>query len=142
MEILAQIGYLEAEYLGITVPEFKVVYLRNDLAGYYNHEMNQIVLNVQHISHEKCVIRTVLHEMYHAYQYACIQAFDGESELLWARQIEEWRAETEQIENDFDSNEGLISYYTAASEETAREYAEKRTKLYFDYVETQREGAD
>ena len=72
--------------------------------------------------------------MFHAYQYACTQEVTSDSNLLWAREIKVWREETSQIENDFDSNEGLVNYYTSASEESAREYAEKRTKLYFLFI--------
>ena len=136
LEILARIGYLEAEYLGIAVPDFKVVYLRNDITGYYDHDTHQIVLNIQHLSHEKCAIRTVLHEMYHVYQYACIQEINTDSNLLWARQVADWKAETDQLSNDFDSNEGLVSYYTTSSETTARNYAQHRIELYFIFIET------
>ena len=139
LEILARIGSLEAQYLGIEVPEFKLVYLRDDLGGYYNHDTHQVVLNLQHISHEKCSIRTVIHEMFHAYQYACTKEVNSDSNLLWAREIAVWREETNQINNDFDSNEGLVDYYTTASEESAREYAEKRTKQYFLFIEPEKE---
>lgn len=140
LEILAHIGSLEAQYLGIAVPEFKLVYLRNDLGGYYDQDTNQIVLNLQHISHEKCSIRTVIHEMFHAYQYACIREINSDSNLLWAREIATWKEENLQLNNDFDSNEGMVRYYTAMSEESARDYAEKRTKNYFVFIENENQG--
>ena len=80
--IPARIASLEADYLGITVPELKLMYLRNDLGGYYNQDENQSVLNIQHINHEKCSIRTIIHEMYLVYQYACTQEVVSDSNLL------------------------------------------------------------
>ena len=55
--------------------------------------------------YEACSIETLLHELFHAYQYACMREVNLESDLLLAREIEEWRAESEHINNDFYSNE-------------------------------------
>lgn len=138
LEILALIAGLEAEHLGIEVPEIKAVYLEESVGGYYNHDQHQIVLNLKHLSHEKCSIKTVIHESYHAYQTACIHIADNEiiaeSKLLWAREIMGWKEEYRNIANDLYTDEGLAEYYTQTSEQTAREYAEQRQELYFTYL--------
>ena len=136
LEILAYIGALEAEYLGITAPAFKLADMREDATGYYNHEQRQIVLSYDVLSQEKHAIHTVIHEIFHAYQYACIQEYTGGSDLLWAREIDAWRENAKKIESDLDSREGIINYYTSAMEASSREYTEKRQELYFLFVDS------
>lgn len=94
---------------------------------------NCLVMNSNLLNHYNCSITTVIHEMFHAYQYACIQENNGGSNLLYVRTIETWRQEYEEIYNDFQSDKGLTAYYTQDSEESARKYAEKRCELYFQY---------
>lgn len=137
LEILAYIGALEAKHLGIALPGFRLADLREDVIGYYTHEQRQIVLNTRFLSNEKHAVQTVIHEMFHAYQYACIQEFTGESDLLWAREIEAWRENAKKIENDLDSREGIVNYYTSAMEASAREYTEKRQELYFLFIDSE-----
>ena len=134
LEILAFIGTLEAEHLGIAAPKFKLSYLREDLIGYYNHKQRQLILNIHFLPHEKHAIQTVIHEIFHAYQYTCMEQDIGDSNLLWAREIKAWRENAKQIESDFDSKKGIVNYYTSAMEESAREYMEKRQELYFLFV--------
>lgn len=133
LEIMALIAAQEAEYLGISLPTIHTASLADDIGGYYNDDENSLILNSNFLSHYECSITTVIHEMFHAYQYACIQENNGENNLLYMRTINTWRQEYEDIYNDFQSNEGLTAYYTQDSEESARKYAENRSELYFQY---------
>lgn len=133
LETLAFIAAKEAEYLGIPLPTIHAASLADNIGGYYNDDANCLVLNSDFLNHYNCSITTVIHEMFHAYQYACIQELDVESDLLCMRTIETWRQEYEEIYNDLESDEGLTAYYTQDSEESARQYAEHRSELYFQY---------
>lgn len=133
LEILSLVATKEAEYLGIPLPTIHATSLADNIGGYYNDDENCLVLNSDFLSHYNCSITTVIHEMFHAYQYACIQEIDEESNLLCMRTIETWRREYEEIYNDLESDEGLTAYYTQDSEESARKYAESRCELYFQY---------
>ena len=131
LKVLVLVAAVEAEHLGIELPGIQAKRLDDNLGGYYDHNENVIVLNVGYLSHEKCSLTTVLHEMHHAYQLACIGEYTLESDLLWSKEVEKWRQEFAAIENDLASNEGLVEYYSQASEIAAREYAKERAELYF-----------
>jgi len=133
LKILALIAAKEAEYLGIPLPTIHATSLADNIGGYYNDDENCLVLNSDFLSHYNCSITTVIHEMFHAYQYACIQELDVESDLLCMKTIKTWRQEYEEIYNDLQTDEGLTAYYTQNSEESARQYAEQRCELYFQY---------
>lgn len=135
LKILSLVMDKEAKYLGITVPTIKMIYLDDNIGGYYDSDTHHIILNRQYIGQIKGSISTVLHEIFHAYQNECIREVDTQSNLLWAREIAQWKEESENVSNDLYSDEGLVDYYTTDSEESARKYALERMEIYTDFIE-------
>ena len=129
--ILTQVALHEVEHLGIEAPAIKIKKIAANLGATYTPKTHQITINAMYLNDEKSVISSLLHEMYHAYQNACIQRYDGSSDLLWDRQVQVWREEYDDIHNDLESNEGLVAYYLQDCEISAREYAKERVEVYY-----------
>ena len=81
------------------------------------------------------ILNTLLHEMYHAYQYTCVKQLDLTGDLLWAKKVAQWKEEFESKNLDLNTNEGMVEYYTQSIEEEARNYAEQRVEVYLYYME-------
>lgn len=135
LKVLASVLVTEASYLGIEPPTLRMDVLADNLGGYYVVQTHEIVVNQNNISEEDHVVNTLLHEMYHAYQYTCVKQLDLTGDLLWAKQVAQWKEEFEQKEQDVTTNEGMIEYYTQSIEESAREYAKQRIAVYLYYME-------
>lgn len=135
LRILTSVLITEASYLGIEAPELRMDELVDSLGGYYTAKKHEIVVNQKNISDEEDVLNTLLHEMYHAYQYTCVKQLDLTGDLLWAKQVEQWKKEFEKTGSDVSTNEGMIKYYTQSIEEEARKYAEQRVEVYLYYME-------
>ena len=135
LTILASILETEASYLGIETPALRMDVLVDNLGGYYNTKTHEIMINQKNISEEKKILNTILHEMYHAYQYACVENLDLTGDLLWAKKVAQWKEEFEQKSQDISTNDGMIEYYTQSIEEEARRYAEERIEVYLYYME-------
>ena len=135
LKVLASILETEATYLGIEAPILRMDVLADNLGGYYKIKTHEIIVNQNNISDENKVLITILHEMYHAYQYACVKQLDLTGDLLWAKKVAQWKEEFEQKSQDLTSNEGMIEYYTQDIEEEARRYAEQRIEVYLYYME-------
>ena len=73
--------------------------------------------------------------MYHAYQYTCVTKLDLTGDLLWAKKVAKWKEEFEQQNQDLNTNDGMIDYYTQDIEEEARWYAHQRIEVYLYYME-------
>lgn len=134
VKVLLQVAMNEIEYLGIEAPSIDFQTIEPNMGAYYRCETNAITVNAMYLDDEKDVIRSLLHEMYHAYQNACINSYDANTDLLWNRQVQVWREEYENLHNDLNSNEGLITYYLQETEISAREYAEERAEIYYKYI--------
>ena len=135
LKILASVLETEASYLGIEAPTLRMNILVDNLGGYYSLKTHEITINQKNISDERKVLITILHEMYHAYQYACVTQLDLTGDLLWAKKVEKWKEEFEQQNQDLNTNDGMIDYYTQDIEEEARWYAHQRIEVYLYYME-------
>ena len=134
LKVLVSIVETEATYLGIEAPTLRMDVLVANLGGYYNTIAHEIIINQNNISEENKVLTTILHEMYHAYQYACVKQLDLTGDLLWAKKVAQWKEEFEQKSQDLSTNDGMIDYYTQDIEEEARQYAEQRIEVYLYYM--------
>ncbi|MBP3610734.1 MAG: hypothetical protein J6J42_10430 [Lachnospiraceae bacterium] len=130
VDVLNRVVQIEAEYLGIEAPVLQVTALESNVVGRYVQQRNVILLSEAYLPYEETILTGVLHEMYHAYQYACVSAVEEESDLLFFRQVEQWRAEYEDIKGDTGTKEGHLSYYMQDIEISARKYAEERLSEY------------
>lgn len=135
LKVVAAVLVTEAFYLGIETPSLRATVLEDTLGGYYQSDIHAIVINEKNLSNEEKVLNTLLHEMYHAYQHTCVEQLDMTGDLLWAKQVKQWKEEFKQSSADTNTNEGMITYYTQSIEESAREYAKQRFPVYFYYME-------
>ncbi len=135
LKVLASVLITEASYLGIEAPELKMNELADNLGGYYTPKTHEIMINQKKISEEENILNTLLHEMYHAYQYTCVKQLDLTGDLLWAKKVAQWKEEFESKDLDLNTNDGMVEYYTQSIEEEARNYAEQRVEVYLYYME-------
>lgn len=127
---LYRVVQIEAEYLGIETPDLQIVHLAAGIVSQYGTEDNIIRVNEAYLCCEETVLNGILHEMYHAYQYACVCQVDEGGELLFFRQVEEWREEFATKNPNTRSAEGYLEYYVQKIEIMARAYAEERIGDY------------
>lgn len=134
MKFLGMVVAAESKYLGIDPPALIAQTINTNSFGYYDVEMNKIVLNLDYLADEKQMIMAVLHEIYHVYEVACTKKISTSGDLLWQRQAKTWKEEFAEIKNDFRSNEGVVEFYTKSSEIEARKYVEERKEIYFKFM--------
>ena len=135
LRVLASVLITEASYLGIEAPTLRMDELADNLGGYYTPKTHEIMINQNSISEEEKILNTLLHEMYHAYQYTCVKQLDLTGDLLWAKKVAQWKEEFESKGLDLNTNDGMVQYYTQSIEEEARNYAEQRVEVYLYYME-------
>ncbi len=124
-DLLYQLTVYECKNLGIDVPTLSVKKGRDNLYGSYNDEENDIMINEKYIDDIEQMVITISHEVYHSYEYRCIQSFSSNSELLWARQVRGWKEEFEEGEK-VNTSKDFEDYYTKTIESDARKYAQDR----------------
>jgi len=127
MNVLHRVMQIEAEYLGVETPELQCVSMEGNTVGTYVKAENKILLNENYLLYEETILRGLLHEMYHAYQYACVNRIEERGELLFFRQVDQWQQEFAKYSL---TDEGYLDYYVKSIESTARQYAEERLKEY------------
>lgn len=112
--------------------------------GYYDTTENEIVLNPARLSDgagAEEALDTLLHECFHAYESACVEAVDWESvdvSLEPYCRAADWRNDFLSYKNadgEADFKE-YLNYYNQAVEEDAREYSAWRTPLYLEYADS------
>ncbi len=126
----------ECEYLGI---EPVTVQLSEEygwkMNGYYNEEVRTITMTEYGVERSAPeVIRTLCHEVYHAYTRDLVDAFSHisheEESLLIFRQVRELERGYENYKDDGNYEE----YYNNPVEMYARSYAESRMAQYCRYL--------
>ena len=131
VEVLNRVVQIEAEYLGIEAPVLQVTQLESGVVGRYRQGNNIVLINELYLPYEETTLTGVLHELYHAYQYSFIALdINNSSDLLFFRQVEQWRKEYEDMETNIHTREGHLSYYMQDIEISARKYAEDRINEY------------
>jgi hypothetical protein len=133
--------YTAKEYLGCDTVSVEVAPLGKKVWGCYwdalSSESIYISSSLVKSGEPKDVVFTVLHELYHHYEYLCISEVNfnsrNVSELYYFEQIRQWKENASNyIEAD---KEGYDAYAEQPLEESANSYAEKMTELYFKDVE-------
>ena len=136
-ELLGYVVAIEAENLGIAVPEINIITLEKGLYGYANISQNIIYMSDVNMDNIVPLLETICHEMYHIYQGEAIDTFmefcEG-SNLLWAKELRVWAEEFSNRIPMVPSNEAYAEYYTQKIEQSAREYSRKRMYAYDNVV--------
>ncbi len=136
-ECIRQIAIIEMKTLGIEdVSKVRVTVeaIRETTLGVYIDENGEIKINIAHLREsdvEEC-LKTVLHEVFHAYEFYLLDTLDFNSEQVkngyYFRQAREWK-------NNVDAGyvppaAGYESYLNQPLERDANKYAEERFPAY------------
>ena len=136
--IVRAVALLEKEHFGIP-DDIEIVIttekLEDGLYGYYDHRSKVISVNFEHLNESelKDVLKTILHEMHHAYVYYTVSTIDfSDSDVknnLYYQKAWEWKRNTE---NYISSSQGYEKYKNQPIEVDARAYAEERVEYYLE----------
>lgn len=138
--IIRSIALLEKEHFGIA-DDIQIVVttkkLKDGLYGYYNDQSKSVTVNFEHLNEDelKDVLKTVLHEMHHAYVYYTVSVIDFDDSKvknnLYYQKAWEWKENTE---NYISSSQGYERYKNQPLEVDARKYAEERAEYYLKMI--------
>ena len=144
--VVRAIALIEKEELGIS-SDFEIIITTEKMSdgvfGYYrNHPNKEIRINYKHLNEGDIedVLKTIIHEMHHAFVYHTIENIDYNSELVqdnyYYKQAREWKKNTE---NYISAGVNFDEYENQPIEKDAREYAEKRVQYYLTYISENQE---
>lgn len=142
LEVLQRICDCEANYFGIETPVAVVMNeLDEHILGEYNNFERRITINRIHL--ENCkpeeILNTILHEYYHHWQYTLINlwlnASESDKKLRVFEHCEEYLNELANYQDERDSFEEYVRYYTQYLERDARQYAAQTVKEYYDEID-------
>lgn len=138
--VIRSIALIEKEELGISDATEITVFtekMSEQTCGYYTDSSKKIFINYKYLNEGDVedVLRTILHEMHHAFVFYTIDSIDFESELVkdsyYYKQAREWK---ENAENYISSSTSYYGYRNQPIEEDARAYAAERVKVYLGYI--------
>lgn len=135
--IVQKLVDFEAGRLGIPSVPVKAKMIGTFVQGAYNDESNEIYVNTEYLAEfsvDEC-IRTVCHEVYHAFQYYLITTLDMDNPALQTAYFEELQSWF-QNQDDYKTvmEHGFDAYENQPLEVAAREYADKETEKIMNYV--------
>ena len=136
---LQALSIVECRVLGIPFGGLKTLYsaeLPDNCLGIYNHKENSIYIQAALINAAKpeAAVKTLLHELYHYYQWYLVQQLDLHDAFTDAQyfdQLRIWKANFEHYDLDELSFDG---YQQMPLEESARDFAEAEVKVVMRYA--------
>lgn len=139
-ELVFKIGIIEMENLGIK-KESGIVITAGEMdeytMGYYSDQEKKIVINAKHISSDSAEsnIKTIFHEVFHAYQHYLVDSVDFDSEIVknsyYFIDAREWK---DNMENYIPAETDFDAYQAQPLEADARTYSETRAQEYFEAI--------
>lgn len=144
--IVRAIALIEKEELGIS-SDVEIILATEKMSdgkfGYYRHSpKKEIYINYKHLNEGDVedVLKTIIHEMHHAFVYHTIENIDYNSKLVqdnyYYKQARDWKKNSE---NYISSGVNFDEYEDQPIEKDAREYAEKRVQYYLTYISENQE---
>ena len=135
--LLNKVVLIEKENLGIEAADIVVINdkLGEYTCGYYSDEEKQICLNVSQISGKGLQdnLRTVCHEVFHAYEHYVVETIDFDSEIVqnnyYYENAREWR---DNINKYVPAIVDYDMYSDQPLEADARQYADDRVAAYIE----------
>lgn len=137
-ETLENIKNIEFYYLGVP---YDVVILIRDLADYtlgeYSDVFKAISIDKEHFNNDPIedIVNTLCHECRHAYQYACIEAYQNTDEKY--KKLCIFNQSEQLLENSFnyveydEAKNNYDEYYTQVMEADSFNYAAQVTNEYY-----------
>ncbi len=132
------VAMIEKEALGIADDVEISVYtekMQDSTCGYYLDFSNEIFINYKYLNEGELedVLRTILHEMHHAFVYYTIDTIDFEAEQgsEFYERAKEWKYNSEHY---IDASLDFYGYLDQPIEFDARAYAGERDDFYLNYI--------
>lgn len=138
--IIRAVALLEKEHFGIPDNIAIVITtekLEDGLYGYYEHRTKTISVNFEYLNESNLddVLKTILHEIHHAYVYYIVSTIDFSDDNvktnLYYQKAREWKENTR---NYISSEQGYEKYKNQPIEVDARAYAEERVEYYLKMI--------
>lgn len=136
-QCLETVIQIETAYLGLSHEvSLRINKIDGSALGYYNSFYQEITIDADHVNEDsarKC-LETILHEMYHGYQYDLCEVYDAVSEKY--RNLLDLRKASNYIYEFVKHESGEEDYFKYASQESetdAREYARERAEMYIAF---------
>ncbi len=144
--VLGTVRNIEIKYLGITHPvELGFSVLEPNTLGEYRENLHQVVIDLKHLdtSPVEDILKSLLHEMYHAYQYEQIKVLEYvpkeyQQLLMFSNPIEY----AEEVVNYTDGDDNYFSYRMQTLEMMANNYADSGCTQYFELIDKYTQGED
>lgn len=143
VEVLQAVCDYEAKYFGL---DYRVTVVLEDLdegiLGGYNDWDKEVIIDIQHLEEDDAhtVLRTCLHEMYHAYEHSLVRLYldstVSQRKLRVFRHCEEYINEMQNYKASGDSYESFMEYYCQYMEKDSREYAQKSVYEYYQAIDS------
>lgn len=142
LNVLGTIKNVEMSYLGIPHEVYLTAGKTDsvNLLGYYNNREHRIVLNIDWlVSKEttgKDALKTLLHEGYHVYERACVEAYNNalpeHRNLLMFYNSSKF---DENFRNYVQYEDDAFGYTFQAVEMAAEKYSDSAVEEYFTYID-------
>ncbi|MBQ8184107.1 MAG: hypothetical protein IJ025_09455 [Clostridia bacterium] len=139
--LIRTVALIEKDELGISNEVEITVFtekMNDSTCGYYEDSSKEIFINYKYLNEGdmKAVLKTILHEMHHAFVHYTVENIDYESEFVkenfYYKQAWAWKENTE---NYISAEESFEKYKNQPIESDARTYAEERVNYYLQYIE-------
>ena len=140
LNILQIIANIEATYLGLKTPvRVGTRFIGTDISGCYDNSKKTAYICIDRLEIQcpKESVKTLLHEMKHAYQHECVELLEkvGDySGLLLFKDARTFSEGFEEYPYERDTPEQMIAYMRNATEVSARAYS-MYYKDYFTLIE-------
>lgn len=139
LDILQTVCNIEVAYLGLTTPvTVEAELLPEILAGAYADETRLVQIDLDHLERDsvKSVLKTVLHEVHHSYEYRLADAYQSASpedqQLLLFRAASQYTYETKHY---IDADDDYWGYASQVLELDSDLYAEFRAEEYYERID-------
>lgn len=140
LDVLQTMTDIECWYLGL--PEslpVRATAMPDSTNAYYTDNSRSIAINIEHLlySPARDVLQSLLHEIYHSYQYRLVDAYkkmDEESRKL--RVFQTAKTYMEEFADYSSGEEYFFAYYSQQCESDARAYAELSAEDYYAKIDT------
>lgn len=134
---------LECVYLGCNSVQVEIYEFENEMTlGSYNNEKRMIRISNSLLEEGSyACIPVLLHEVFHAYEHACVEEIDLElidnTNLKLYETLSIWKEEMENYESagSYSAKEQRIEYMTQSIEIYADMYSEKWSENYIEYID-------
>ena len=138
IDLLQTVLNIETTYLGMHPVTIVSNKLDNNTLGQYSHDSKIIDIDFERLtsaSPEEC-LKTLLHEVRHAYQYYVVEMLDWNSTDVqteyFYKEARRWKFE---LENYISGRDCFETYYNQSIEWDARMYAEIEYITYKQYID-------